>query len=491
MKRFILIILPVLSCAASLSAQSFSGYNTGNYTGVNGVFFNPAYIADSRYRWDFNLFGMDALVENDAASFNLKDIQNGISHPDSIKSQVFNSSAGIVNGLTSITINGPSLFFNTGKKSAVALTTRSMVLINMHNIDGRLANQILNSNGSDAGLPYTISSSQNMLVNVNAFTAFGLSYARVIKEEGSQYFKAGITLKYLAGIANGYVNIDHINATADEDNVQQEPYLTNAQGSMAMGIGGINLSNLTANSLLHPSGTGFGGDIGFVYEYRPHIDEYELGSTGELRRDLNKYKIKIGIALLNAGSIQYTQDPTRTGAYDIHIPKGQRFYLSALSNAGIDHIKDTLNHYPQYFAADSSMNAASYNISLPTTLDLSIDYHLHRGFYINLAAQASLVNSNNKIFNSGYYSSVTLTPRYEGRGLGFYIPVSYSPLTNITAGVALRIGPVYLGSASLLTALMGNPKLANVFVGVHFGGLQRDKEKKHKLESNTNIERTN
>lgn len=480
MKRFITIILFVLSGVASVSAQSFPGYNTGNYTGVNGVFFNPANIAGSRYRWDFNLFGFDALVENNAASFKLQGIKNDISSPDSIKNQIFTNNTGAVNGLASFTINGPSLFFNTGRKSAVALTTQSVVLMNMHNIDGKLAQQLINSDENGASFPYTISSSQNMLVNVNAYTAFGLSYARVIKEEGTHYLKGGITLKYLSGIANGYINMDHLNATMGEDNIQQDAYLTNAQGRMAMGIGGINLSNITASSITHPSGTGFGGDIGLVYEYRPDLNQYGLDSTGHLRRDLNKYKIKVSIALLDAGSIQYQQDADRTGAYDVHIQKGQRFYLSALSNASIDHIKDTLNRYPQYFTEDSGMNADAYNVSLPTTLQLNVDYHLHRGFYINLAGQASLVGNNSKIFNSGYYSSVTLTPRYEGRGLGLYVPITYGSLTNITAGLALRIGPLYFGSGSILSALMGNPKEANVFIGVHLGGLQRDREKEIK-----------
>ncbi len=46
----------VLFSASFLAAQAqhqYPGYRSGNYTGVNGVFFNPASIADSRYRWDY------------------------------------------------------------------------------------------------------------------------------------------------------------------------------------------------------------------------------------------------------------------------------------------------------------------------------------------------------------------------------------------------------------------------------------------------------
>jgi hypothetical protein len=59
MKKYVFLLIALLVTATTFS-QSFNGYRSGNYTGVNGVFFNPANIADSRYRWDVNLFGINA-----------------------------------------------------------------------------------------------------------------------------------------------------------------------------------------------------------------------------------------------------------------------------------------------------------------------------------------------------------------------------------------------------------------------------------------------
>lgn len=39
----------------------------GYYIGVNGVYSNPANIANSRYRWDVNLLGIGAGVGNNQA----------------------------------------------------------------------------------------------------------------------------------------------------------------------------------------------------------------------------------------------------------------------------------------------------------------------------------------------------------------------------------------------------------------------------------------
>jgi hypothetical protein len=48
-KCYLFFILFAIATMIS-HAQIFPGYRTGNYTGVNGVFFNPANIADNRYK---------------------------------------------------------------------------------------------------------------------------------------------------------------------------------------------------------------------------------------------------------------------------------------------------------------------------------------------------------------------------------------------------------------------------------------------------------
>src|SRR3954451_20735568 len=70
----ILSIVVLLLIITTARAQSFIGYSSGNYTGVNGVFFNPAYSANSRYHWDLNLLQVNASVYNDAVSYKLSSL---------------------------------------------------------------------------------------------------------------------------------------------------------------------------------------------------------------------------------------------------------------------------------------------------------------------------------------------------------------------------------------------------------------------------------
>lgn len=194
-------ILLVLLCELSATGQGLPGYSSGNYTGVNGVFTNPANIADSRYRWDFNLFGIGMMLGNNTASFRRKDFDHF--DGDTIKNRFFSGEQGQVSGVAALTFTGPSIFFNVGKKSAIALTTQSRLLVNISDVDGKLGKQLIDNGENAASYPYDIASDQNMVMSANGYTSFGLTYSRVIYSGGPHFLKAGVTLKYLAGSMKG------------------------------------------------------------------------------------------------------------------------------------------------------------------------------------------------------------------------------------------------------------------------------------------------
>ena len=310
-----------------------------------------------------------------------------------------------------------------------------------------------------------------MRLNANAWSEYGFSLARVISDKGKHFFKAGATFKYLAGAANSYINIAGLNGTLNEDRTRQDNYLSNTTGRIATGFGGVRISDFEPEQLTKMESTGFGTDLGFVYEFRPDHDDYRKTDGSGWQRGRNKYKFKVALALLDLGKIKYEKDMQRSGAYNIDISGNERFYLSDLNDVDIDDYKDFFDSKPQYFTADNSNSESTYNVSLPSTLQLDLDYHLHRGWYVSLASQVSLINSANKPFNSSYYNGLTLTPRYEGKGIGLYVPISYSSLTHFNAGASLRLGPLFVGSGSLLTAMLSNSKQADVFIGLRLGGL--------------------
>lgn len=458
-------------------AQDFPGYRAGNYSGVNGVFFNPANIADSRYRWDVNLFSVNVLAGNNQASFKLKDIGRTF-NSDSLENQIYGKNAGVTSGKMNVNLVGPSFMFNAGKKTSIALTTRARVMADVHDIDGKLLEKLLDDYSNDKQLPYTLSSAKNMRVNMNAWTEFGASVGQVLIDKNQHFLKGGITLKYLAGVANRYFQINNFNATINDDIVKQDAYLSNTTGRIGMGFGGARFQDFEVSDLTSFDSKGFGTDIGFVYEFRPDHANYRSGDKYDWRRDLNKYKLRVGIALLDIGSIKYKRDLKRSGSYDLDITGAERLSLTEVGNQDLDEYKKYFDSRPQYFIPVPGSTDESYKVGLPATLQVDVDYHIKNGFYIDAAGQFSLVNGDSKPFNSQYWNSFTITPRYEGRIFGFYLPINYNELTKLSAGVSLRFGPVFVGSGSVLTALAGESKQADVHLGVRFGMLHKNKKAK-------------
>ncbi|MEO8583871.1 MAG: DUF5723 family protein, partial [Flavitalea sp.] len=456
MKNFLLVILSFV-IINSISAQDFPGYRSGSYTGVNGVFFNPATMAGSPYKFDVNLFSLSTLVANNQASFKLSNIGQSF-NGDSIKNQIFGKNAGPASGSFTTDIHGPSVMVSVGKNS-FAFTTRARAFGTVKNIDGKLFNELSNSDFiNDGSLPYTISSNQNMRLAVNAWSEFGLSYAREFTE-GPHTLKAGISLKYLSGAGNGYVDINTFNTTLNSDIIVRDAYLANTTGQISTGFGGVNISNFDGNDLTKMKSHGFGTDIGFVYEFRTDVSS---------AKKYTPYKFKFGASILDIGSIKYKKDTERSGAYNMHITGNQRLYLNDFQNVNIDDYNSFFAARPQYFTALPANASTTYKVSLPTTLQLDADYHIENGFFVSMGGQFSLSNKT-KAYNNVTYSSITIAPRFEKRAFGVYLPINYNQLSKLNAGISLRFGPVFIGSGSVISALVGESKQVDFHFGVRFG----------------------
>ncbi len=460
MRKIQLTIVFALAISASIG-QSLPGFRTSNYSGVNGVFYNPANTADSKYKYDVNLLSADMLVANNKASFDLANIGDNFKG-EALRDNFLTNSAGASSGLITLDIHGPSFLLNVDHKNAFALTTRVRAFANVLNIDSKLLNQLSDDVNTDSDLPYRISSTENMRLAVNAWSEIGLSYGRVILNSGEHFLKGGLTLKYLAGVGNGFVNVNNFNATLDADLIAESGFITDATGKVATGFGGINISSLETEDLTNFNGSGFGADLGMIYEYRPD-------AAGDAKNG-NNYKFKFGFSLLDLGKIKYDKDPSRSGSYTMNIPDNQKLYLDDLNE--LDDYNSFFKNHPQFFTPAGSNTETTYSVSLPASIQLEADYLINTGFFLNLSGQISLSNSNDKVYNNVNYSNLTLTPRYETRAFGAYLPLNYNSLSKFNAGLCLRAGPLFVGSGSFFTALAGESKQADIFLGIRFGGLK-------------------
>ncbi len=439
-------------------AQSFPGYRTSNYTGVNGVFFNPANIADNRFKFDINIIAINGFIGTDQGGLRFKDITKSLS-ADSLRAKLLRGHASI-NSLDYVDVLGPSVMFSLSPKTSLAFTTRTRVFSNAKDINGDLASALIDAGNSGITTPVNLNTG-NSITHATGWTEIGGSIAQVLTNKGSHHFlKGGISFKYLLGNADSYVNANGLHGTIT-NNAGNAGFTGPASGFLSINTTSNNFKDYTISDFFKYSGHGVGGDIGFVYEWRPDMDY----SRYQNDYFANKYKIKIGVSLLDVGNIKFNKSSNQAANYNINIPAGDNFNLNSLSGKAVTDYINILNASP-YFVKGTPQSS-SYSVNLPTTLQANIDYLVNKNLGFNFAAQINTNKTNN--FNLYYFNSYSITPRWENSLLSVEIPFNYNELTHFNAGLSFRIGPLFIGSGSVLSAIVHDSKQADVHVGLHFG----------------------
>ncbi|MFD0796005.1 DUF5723 family protein [Maribacter chungangensis] len=417
-------------------SQSYMGYTMDNFSGIHNTIHNPANLADSRTKWEFNLFSASGTLSTDYTNLTLGNISNLLGDSGFDGLERFASDQN--NFLLDADVVGPSLQFSLNEKSGLALVTRVRAISNFNNVNGALFESIYD------GFPTSsFAFEQNNLdFATHAWGEVGLSYGRVFLANPNHVFKGGITLKYLLG--GGAVQGGSNTLTGNFNDATGQVRL-DGDISYALTID----DGTTSIDYFEELAPGFGADIGFVYEFRNA--KSIAPSNNNNPRAFNQYKLKVGLSILDLGSINYTG--TEVTEYTINA----NVNAQELENDFIDIIEDNAT-------ATSTLQDVKW--SLPTTLQLNLDYSVTPKLYINLNVGQGMVNKN-EFFNNNRLNLITLTPRFESRVFGAYLPISHSSLSNTAIGLGLRLGPLTLGSSSVVSNLMGSKsQLAHLFLGL-------------------------
>ena len=421
------------------NAQSYFGYLNDNYAGVHSVINNPANIVDSRYRADINLFSFSGLATNDYYGVKFFDlIKSDYNFERDAKQYPTDSN----NFLTNFDILGPSFMFNLNKKSSLALFTRARGISHLSNINGKTLNDVQDGNN----VSYQVNN-QNFSIATNSWGEIGVSYAKILMDKDQHFLKGGFSAKYLIGAFTGYAKANNINIAFN--------YTGNPDTSIYTSSGNLESGNLSSlDNFDDPTdnvGTGFGADVGFTYEYRPDHQKYKYtNKDGETsyHKEQNKYKFRLGFSITDIGAINYN-DAT-VSVYNVNTT-----YTDAQYNAN-----------PSFNDLYTTINQTkSMKFKLPTAIHLNADWKMNKSFYLNLNTDISAVSAEAK--NSSYINNnFSLTPRFEAKWLSVYTPISYLEYSGLQAGFGFRVGPLFVGSGSIVSALLSETKAIDAHLGL-------------------------
>jgi len=420
----------------SISAQSYIGLDADNFNGIHGALFNPANIADSRFKIDINLISGSLFTVNNYAEIDFwKVITDDSYDADSEIDRV-----GIdrrTNGVLNVDVLGPSALITLNQKHAIGLTTRVRALGNFNTLDGELIDFFdrqlrLGANGRELR-----QADINANIVINSFAEIGLSYARVLKNDRVEFLKGGVTLKYLRGLGSGTAestdgvafynpeNPDNVFTRGELEYSFSDNFDQNNNGQ----IGG---DNEIGNA------KGFGIDLGIVYEYRPkpraNVSRDNVREQ-QVIRHITTYKYKIAASILDIGFINY---------------KNQR----VKNFSGNDFTRDELLAVGEFNDIESTFNPVATNddfsISLPTRLRAEFDLRLNEKFFLNTATHLSFIGKKASRSNR-YANQITVSPRYESKWFTAYLPITATQYGGMQVGLGGRWGPVFIGTSGFFS----------------------------------------
>ncbi|HVU56074.1 MAG TPA: DUF5723 family protein [Puia sp.] len=460
-KKTVLLVVGLVGCLAALP-QSFIGYGYDNYSGINSVVLNPGMISGSKYKVNVNIISFSGLAGNNAYELDKKNLFTlKFSHLSEGNGYYKATNKDYKYLYLNTDILGPSAMFNIDKKDAVGIITRVRSIGNVFNLSDPLFRLMGNA---DPNYYNTDIINRSLQFKTMSFAEVGLSFGRILMKTDKYQLKAGITGKYISGISYGSISTGQMNLNIDPTNK-----VTNFTGDVNvrytpnmddLGTGGSIRDALTKNS-----GSGWGLDLGIVYDWKP---------------DNDPYKLRLGLSLTDLGSVNFNNSPN-----------GQSYMVTVTGHNTSELQKADSENVNQYFTRlqDSGLvvsKGASSKVKakLPTALHLNADYHVYRRIFVNADILFNTVANTNQV-TPNYITTATITPRLEKKWFSIYSPVSYNVQGQLNWGAGVRIGPLFVGSGSVLSNLIKSRiQHADVHIGLTVPIFQhkKDDEKKEKKD---------
>ncbi len=444
--RLALTLAAMLPMAA-FAQMRYLGISTSNWSGTNGMYLNPANLADSRHKFVVDLFSMNVGADNNLATFKAGDIFKGVTNGDKLSDNfAFSSKDQFSMLVPMVELRLPGIMVNIKGKHGVALTMRVRGMNQFHNFNQNLYKNIVDSSFTPSSTATFQAGDFNWTAHL--WSELNLGYGGVIYNKNPMHMvKGGLTVRYLMGA--GFIGAYSSNINAKYNGLGMDPSLTISNTDFHYATGGINLNGgNNNNNLFGSTGKGFGADLGVVYEFRPKYKKYQYdmdGKTGLINPGKNPYMLRFSASIVDLGAIKYKNSSA------INVNQSGSAVIKGSEIADYANTYDSLRYYlnSKGIKADSSSNTVT-KVGMPSTLIVGVDYHAIGGLYVN-ATYFGNVAKHDKFGNS-YYSSFTLTPRFDIKAFSFGVPITYSTLSKaIKAGVGIRLGGFIVGSDDMLT----------------------------------------
>ncbi len=436
------IVFVLLLATSYTEAQNFHAIQGSPYAGSIGVHNNPSSIVSTPYKWDLTIIGAQT-----KGSTNILNVRNYSLLSKPSESEYFFT---------------PGTFKRDAIANANINLLNARIAINRQQVIAFGAN--LRNYGTIRTSEYSFYDTLDKVgdfldlneanqplwgdyINSGWIELYG-TYGQTIYDNETGRLNAGVTLKLSRGIAGAHSSLQNGRYARVP---LSDPALYNlTEGDVRYGYSSnfdrwekSNTKGQNLRDFINYSQGGLSLDMGAEYLIKTQATALAFEDDGYF-----DYEWKLGISILDFGVNQYTYG--LESRYTNGIQPG-------VTNETIDQKFDSTISSLKIFNDSlativSSINilAGKFRVINPTRLVLNADRYVTRSFFINAEVSINLSGIfGKKWFYVKEMNVVTVTPRWETRRWGVYMPLTYNTRNQFWVGGAAKFGPVLFGLHNL------------------------------------------
>ena len=439
------LVVPLSLFLNIVLAQNYQAIHGSSYAGSLGVGSNPASIVHVPYAWDITPFSVQFKQATNAVKIDKFSL---LSSPSAAEvSAATGNKKRFVYANQDIRLLNTRINLNAKTAIAFGANIRNYVYANVSGANWQDTLQYFRDflEINVGNLPFNGQSVGSTWGEVYA------SYAHTIIDDGDKLLNAGITLKVTRALAGGYAKAQSVNYSASTD-VNTPGYML-LNGNLVYGYSS-NFDNIKSgnsfkanrNIFLQKTYSGISADFGVEYILLTNEDKEEGGEFA--------YETKLGVSMLDVGMNKFRY--------------GSQSRLALAGKTGITDtlLQDKFSSVTSFSSFNDSLAGIAgsftnvsgpFHIYQPARVVINVDQHVLHNIFINAELIIPILPVVAK--NSLYLKDMNLlaiTPRWELKALGAYLPVLVNNQKQVWVGGAIKAGPILLGTHNLANIFAKN-----------------------------------
>src|SRR5687768_1825799 len=426
--------------------QNYNAIHGSDYSGSLGVYNNPSSILSSSYRWDVTVVGLQ-----------FQTISNVIKGPNFPFSFFPNATFYIANGnfkryadvTADLHLLNARFALNDNSAFAFGLNVRE-------NTQAKTSS--VNYTDSVKGpRSFLFLNEQNGKIDLDVAHSAWLelygSYARTIWDNETSRLNGGVTLKLMRGMSGGFATANHVGVTSERDNDQTIYKITDGDIKYGFSANHGNGESFNASDLFSNNKVGIAFDLGVEYIIKSQSvpSVYDEENSAE-------YDWKIGFSLLDLGWNTYEHSPSSRHASSLEDDVSSLVLQDKFSSTtGINSFNDSVATIVNNFTPLTG----KFKVLNPFRAVVNIDKYVSGNIFVNGELSVNLLPGGKNSYALKETKFLTVTPRWETRKLGFFMPVQLNRHGNFWIGGAVKAGPLLLGTHNLLNVFSKNKFLGS------------------------------